>query len=440
VKRSIEFDLVTKIEANARFASKAGMFAKSKRTALQRAAVKAVLASHFGALVPPRYIEQGAALVQNKVSVRLTRIAPGHTADAWENLRGALKAVKDQVAAWCGCDDKEGAGITWLDPGQEKQGPAVYRVRLEIEDLSPGAPRRVVLAETSSTGRLAASEVKRKIKKAKDMQDIKRNGRVLSYSPEAAARGASSAARGRADAMFAKLTAANGRGPNVLPDGPTLLDLRDAAERLIGERVAVSRGPGVGSIGARHIDPGEERPARELAACTTCGAIVPEPCDEKVPGRMIHGVHVARARVAGHVAAGKLPDVYKAPTNGVRKVATVPGQARLVARRVFVALPWEQPPCGVCGGSGTLSTSHGRGVRDPCGACSTSPDSIAGRGYKLTKLMPERRLEDVAINRPTVAYAVPLAHRATWGHEVTLHRREATLPTIGVCWVYEIAR
>jgi hypothetical protein len=161
MKRSIEFDLVTKIEPNTRFASRAGMFAKSRRIKEQRAVVRTMLEAHFAAL--PRSV-CGAP---NRIEVQFARLSPGgNRPDEWENLRAALKAVKDEVAAWIGLDDKEGAGITWLEPVQIQAPPHVYRVRIEINDAAPWPDKTVVIPDFASAGRKAKSDVKRRINAA----------------------------------------------------------------------------------------------------------------------------------------------------------------------------------------------------------------------------------------------------------------------------------
>lgn len=473
--RSIEFDLETKSEANQRFASRAGMFAKSERVKAQRSAVKQVLASTFGAHVPPLHVVLGNVATPNRIEVRLVRLAPGLLDD--DNLRGALKAVRDAVAAWIGIDDRNPIASWAYD--QTRAPQHVYRVRIEVEDLAPGEPRRVVLAETASAGREASARVKRRVtaETKRRAGDVVQAGRVLSYQPEAAAAGASSGARARAEASFAKLTGK-----------PTATDLRDAASEGQHERPSIVREldqiPGKASAppdvdrkgalspsahggrdGAQRStrDPGDEAPARELADCETCGAKVPSPCRLDVGGRVVFGVHVARARAAGlHVPPDDRAQVRPARVShtdcgakygglcrcGIgpdgrhdphaldrpRKLATVPGQARLVARRVFLALPWEQPTCLACGGTGWGGGEIATTVQLPrCEVC-------CGRGYRLARLAPEPSLQDVAINRETIPVKVPIEHRARWGLCVTLYRREVTIPAHGLCWVYEAAR
>lgn len=437
--RSVEFDLFTKIEPNARFASRAGMFAKSKRIADQRAAVKAVLVSTFGAVVPPRYVTIANVLQRNPIRVKLTRIAPGRTADAWENLRAALKAVKDEVARWCGFDDKEGAGITWLDPGQESQGQHVYRVRVEITDASPGQDRIVCLAETSAEGRAAKSRVKRQVKEAAKMNGVTKAGRVLTYQLEAGARAASSAARGRAEQAFSRLTGKPTvedlarAGARVLLPMTTAQAVKvvtnhiEAVKRGDAEAIALDRDARV--VMQRH-DPGEERPARDLAPCTTCGAAIGEPCRPIDGVRPMFGVHTRRALAAGIIDA-KLPP--RAPTNGHRRIVPF-AQAPLPLPAAYVRLPWHGKPCEPCADHrrlwGTLlSSSEHQTCPNRCQACH-------GVGVLPGPVTRDAR-HDGEDAPAQVTYTVPAEHGARFGDTVTLTRRPFTSERTGACWLYE---
>jgi len=56
-------------------------------------------------------------------------VSPGEKGD---NLRGALKAVRDQVATWLGVDDAD-PRVTW-EYGQAVDGrPRYQAVRIEVE-------------------------------------------------------------------------------------------------------------------------------------------------------------------------------------------------------------------------------------------------------------------------------------------------------------------
>jgi hypothetical protein len=304
----------------------------------------------------------------------------------------------------------------WVEPiRQEKRAKGYFGVRIELDDLAPGQDRKVVLTNIDGPIWLA----KQRIKEAKSMQ-IKKVGRVSSYQPEAAARGASSAARGRAEQAFSRLTA-KAAEPTIesLTSGQrdamagviehhygklTALDLRDAAERVLKKadappgngRKGVSSPSARGGRDAASIarDPGEERPARDLAPCTTCGVRTGEPCEGNVrPGcspRLVFGVHEARARAAKlRVPADDREHVRpaRAPTNGVRKVAAVRPML------AWVRLPWD-------GG----------------------------------KLRPDPRLDGPDAPE-RVRYAIP-GSSGPLDH-VTLTRRRHESARTGVCWLYE---
>jgi hypothetical protein len=53
-------------------------------------------------------------------SVLLTRVAPSNGVDD-DNLAGALKAVRDEVARWIGVDDKDRATVRYLY--EQRRGP-----------------------------------------------------------------------------------------------------------------------------------------------------------------------------------------------------------------------------------------------------------------------------------------------------------------------------
>lgn len=76
-------------------------------------------------------------------SVVLRRIAPGHGLDK-DNLQGALKGVRDQVAAWLRIDDASDL-VTWLyrQEARERTRWAVeidFRVWVPEPELPPPLP------------------------------------------------------------------------------------------------------------------------------------------------------------------------------------------------------------------------------------------------------------------------------------------------------------
>jgi len=62
-------------------------------------------------------------------TVLMTRIAPRKLDD--DNLRGAFKAVRDQVAAWLGVDDAD-PRVTWAY-AQERGAVREYKARLDFQ-------------------------------------------------------------------------------------------------------------------------------------------------------------------------------------------------------------------------------------------------------------------------------------------------------------------
>lgn len=67
-------------------------------------------------------------------SVRLTRVAPSSGLDD-DNLLGALKGVRDQVAEWLGVDDRDRTKVRYLY--DQKRGP--WGVTIEFGEPVQGA-------------------------------------------------------------------------------------------------------------------------------------------------------------------------------------------------------------------------------------------------------------------------------------------------------------
>lgn len=151
MKLSVQIPLKTESEntlrslpfavANAPASKRMGMaIGIANRVKKQRAAVRLVLDSQLPRL--PKVLLAPAADVGpygNFYRVRLIRISAGVLDD--DGLRGALKAVRDEVAAWLGVDDGPRAPVRFAYAQQK--GPAkVYAIRIEIEDDDPD-PREV---------------------------------------------------------------------------------------------------------------------------------------------------------------------------------------------------------------------------------------------------------------------------------------------------------
>ena len=94
--------------------------AKSSRRASHRTAVWASM--------------HGKVLPKLPITVTLTRISAGEL-DEHDNLRGALKAVVDQIAEQYGIADKD-KRIDW-QYAQEKAPRGTHGVRIHIESRNP---------------------------------------------------------------------------------------------------------------------------------------------------------------------------------------------------------------------------------------------------------------------------------------------------------------
>lgn len=99
----------------------------------------------------------------NRYEVKLVRISPGELDD--DNVRGAMKAIRDEVAEWIGLDDRDPL-IVWKY-GQEKADRGTAGVRVEVRDLEEGAEQIVHLGLATSAGAKAKAAKKGAAKKAK---------------------------------------------------------------------------------------------------------------------------------------------------------------------------------------------------------------------------------------------------------------------------------
>ncbi len=64
--------------------------------------------------------------------VTLTRIAPSSGLDKGDNLNGSLKAVRDQVAAWLGVDDKHDDVVTYAYA--QRRGPWAVEIAFQSKE------------------------------------------------------------------------------------------------------------------------------------------------------------------------------------------------------------------------------------------------------------------------------------------------------------------
>lgn len=436
MRRVIEFDCVTKSEANRRGNTTIAQVIHAKEVKAQRATVREALANlgtppplHVVDLGGGRFGRPGAPgsvgfTVDNKITVNFTRIAPGTLDD--DNIGASLKHVRDEVAAWCGVPNDRDPIYKWsVPPAQEKAAPGVYRVRIEILDKLTGEERIVKLAETRSAG----VEADRRVKKA--IRDQLKSSGV--YHADEAAKGASSSARAKAERLFAKATGK-----------PSALDLRDAylgvvkgapgAEDLVRAMMPKRPARDVAELAearAKGRDPGEERSAKSITGCTTCGAVMGFPCVRKDVERLVFGVHVARARAAGlHVPDDDRDHVKPARApKGPRKLAPI-AQPELPLQRAFVALPWENV-CEPCRGIGRFRLEDGG--ESLCTIC-------GGSGEKIRSIYPAPRYDGADEPPQTIPVAVPAHHVASYGEVVTLHRSKFTSKRTGACWLYTVTK
>lgn len=68
-------------------------------------------------------------------SCRITRVSPGHVPVDDDNLVGALKSVRDEVATWLGVDDRHSKQVKYLY--EQKKGP--WGVLIEFGQPPTGA-------------------------------------------------------------------------------------------------------------------------------------------------------------------------------------------------------------------------------------------------------------------------------------------------------------
>ncbi len=385
MRRVVEFDLVTRSEANRRGNSQIAQVIHAKEVKAQRAAVGAVLRAN---LTPPPlhvvkvgdHFERVGTVIgmteRNTIAVDLTRIAPGLLDD--DNIGAALKHVRDEIAAWVLVPNDRDPIFKWsVPPAQEKADAGVYRVRIEIVDKLTGPDRVVRLAETRSAGVQAERRVKRQAAK-----EVKR------------------AAAYRANGGAAQ---------------PTVRDLHATAERMLSPP----------------RDPGEERSAREIAPCSTCGAPLYRPCYPG-KGRMVFGVHVARAIAAGlHVPDDDRAKVKPArAARGPRKLvpaARPAGQTVLPILAAWCAFPWEQP----CGGQPVHRFGPPERATPTCSWCGKPWPCAKGR--VLTRAARYDGLDEPPT---TIIASVPAEHVQRYGSTVTLTRQKFDSRATGPCWLY----
>ena len=89
------------------------------------------------------WLLRGATRPPIPCSVLLTRCAPSGGLDD-DNLTGALKGIRDEVAKWLGIDDRHSAQVRYVY-AQCRTAPGVWGVRIEFGEPMSGA--QLVLGE-----------------------------------------------------------------------------------------------------------------------------------------------------------------------------------------------------------------------------------------------------------------------------------------------------
>jgi hypothetical protein len=73
---------------------------------------------------------------RDRVTVTMARVAPRELDD--DNLRGALKAVRDGIADAFGVNDRD-PRVTWVYGQRRGSTPRTYAVQVDIERAEPEA-------------------------------------------------------------------------------------------------------------------------------------------------------------------------------------------------------------------------------------------------------------------------------------------------------------
>lgn len=143
MKLSVQFPMHTKSSSpNSRFAHP---MAKANAVKRERGQVRLILDSQLPRLrqhvappdVDPRDLDAVRAareegrLARNFFRVTIVRIGAGLLDD--DNVHGAVKAVRDEIAAWLGIKDDHAAPASWK-VAQQKCPAGFHAVRIEIED------------------------------------------------------------------------------------------------------------------------------------------------------------------------------------------------------------------------------------------------------------------------------------------------------------------
>ena len=123
---AFDFELLVISEANH---SGEHPMTRAKRAKRQRETTLIALTRHIGRLEGRKLLER-----EGKLLVCLTRLSMGRLDD--DNLAGAFKHVRDEIASWLGCDDNPGAPVRW-SVHQEPHKRYRLRPMVKVEILGP---------------------------------------------------------------------------------------------------------------------------------------------------------------------------------------------------------------------------------------------------------------------------------------------------------------
>lgn len=96
---------------------------KARRVKAQRTSTRLCLVADS--------VEHGGVPPRGRLVVTLTRVAPRELDD--DNLRPALKAVRDETAAWLGLPDDRDPRVAW-EYAQRRGKPGQYAVEITITE------------------------------------------------------------------------------------------------------------------------------------------------------------------------------------------------------------------------------------------------------------------------------------------------------------------
>jgi hypothetical protein len=112
--------------------------ARHRRVKMERGCVATALMLRWRGFMPGDPSEFRAAMGPALPKITITRCSPGPGLDDHDNLRGACKAIVDELARWLGVDDKVlSSRLTYA----QLRAPWGVRVDLEVESAAATPPR-----------------------------------------------------------------------------------------------------------------------------------------------------------------------------------------------------------------------------------------------------------------------------------------------------------